>query len=155
MHPYDQAVLTETRRQFFGRAARGLGLTALATLMGENLLGDVLSKSPATGGGLPGLPHFAPKAKRAIYLHMVGAPPQMDLFDYKPGLKDWFDKDFPDSVRRGQRLTTMTSGQSRFPIAPHGFNFQQYGQNWRWVAEPVPDTAKLADDHAIPRSSKT
>jgi hypothetical protein len=154
MHLYDQAVLTETRRQFFGRAARGLGLTALATMMGENLLADVLSK-PSGTGGLPELPHFAPKAKRAIYLHMVGAPPQMDLFDYKPGLKDWFDKDLPDSVRRGQRLTTMTSGQSRFPIAPSVFKFQQYGQGGAWISELLPYTAKMADDIAIMRSLHT
>ena len=105
MHPFDEAIVTETRRQFFGSAARGLGLAALASLLDKGqLLGDIL-KAPS-GNSLPGLPHFAPKAKRAIYLHMVGAPPQMDLFDYKPGLKDWFDKDLPDSVRRGQRLTT-------------------------------------------------
>ncbi|PYV88512.1 MAG: sulfatase [Acidobacteria bacterium] len=154
MHAYDQAVLTETRRQFFGRAARGLGLTALATMMGENLLADVVSK-PQAAGGLPGLPHFAPKAKRAIYLHMVGAPPQMDLLDYKPGLKDWFDKDLPDSVRRGQRLTTMTSGQTRFPIAPSVFKFDQHGQNGAWVSELLPYTAKMTDDIAILRSLHT
>ena len=151
---YDQTVLTETRRQFFGRAARGLGLTALATMMGENLLAGVVSKSQAAGG-LPGLPNFAPKAKRAIYLHMVGAPPQMDLLDYKPGLKDWFDKDLPDSVRRGQRLTTMTSGQSRFPIAPSVFNFQQHGQSGAWISELLPYTAKMTDDIAILRSLHT
>jgi hypothetical protein len=154
MHPYDQAVLTETRRQFFSRAARGLGLTALATMMGENLLADVISK-PQAAAGLPGLPHFAPKAKRAIYLHMVGAPPQMDLFDYKPGLKDWFDKDLPDSVRKGQRLTTMTSGQSRFPIAPSVFNFQQHGRSAAWISELLPYTAKMADDIAILRTLNT
>jgi len=154
MHPYDQAVLTETRRQFFGRAARGLGLTALASMLGENLLADVVSKPPAAGG-LPGLPNFAPKAKRAIYLHMVGAPPQMDLLDYKPGLKDWFDKDLPDSVRRGQRLTTMTSGQSRFPIAPSVFKFDRHGQNGAWVSELLPYTAKMTDDIAILRSLHT
>ena len=78
-----------------------------------------------------GLPHFPPKVKRAIYLHMVGAPPQMDLFDYKPKMKDWYDKDLPESIRQGQRLTTMTSGQSRFPIAPSVFKFAQHGQSGR------------------------
>jgi len=154
MHLYDQTILTETRRQFFGRAARGLGLTALATMMGKDLLADVVSKREALGG-LPGLPHFAATTKRAIYLHMVGAPPQMDLFDYKPGLKDWFDKDLPDSVRRGQRLTTMTSGQSRFPIAPSVFNFQQHGQNGAWISELLPYTSRMADDIAILRSLNT
>ena len=154
MHPFDEAIVTETRRQFFGSAARGLGVAALATLLDKGqLLGDIL-KAPA-GSSLPGLPHFAPKAKRAIYLHMVGAPPQMDLFDYKPGLKDWFDKDLPDSVRRGQRLTTMTSGQTRFPIAPSVFKFQQHGQSGAWVSELLPHTAKMVDDLAIIRSVHT
>src|SRR5512145_457827 len=154
MHPFDQAIITETRRQFFGTAARGLGMAALASLLDKGqLLGDVL-KAPS-GNSLPGLPHFAPKAKRAIYLHMVGAPPQMDLFDYKPGLKDWFDKYLPDSVRRGQRLTTMTSGQTRFPIAPSVFKFQQHGQSGAWVSELLPYTAKMVDDLAIIRSVHT
>ena len=104
MTPEDLSVLNETRRQFFARGARGLGVAALASLMGESAQG--------------GTPHFRPKAKRAIYLHMVGAPPQLDLFDYKPGMKDWFDKDLPDSIRRGQRLTTMTSGQKSKPVLP-------------------------------------
>jgi uncharacterized protein DUF1501 len=154
MHPFDEAIVTETRRQFFGSAARGLGLAALAGLLDKGqLLGDVL-KAPSSNA-LPGLPHFAPKAKRAIYLHMVGAPPQMDLFDYKPGLKDWYDKDLPDSVRRGQRLTTMTSGQTRFPIAPSVFKFQQHGQSGAWVSELLPHTAKMVDDLAIIRSLHT
>jgi len=127
MNPYREAVLVETRRQFFSRSARGLGVTALATMLGENLFANDASQTPASGP-LPGLPQFAPKAKRAIYLHMVGAPPQMDLFDYKPGLKDWYDEELPDSVRKGQRLTAMTADQSRFPIAPSVFKFGQHGQ---------------------------
>lgn len=154
MHPFDEAIVRETRRQFFGTAARGLGLAALASLLDKgNLLGQASKAS--SGVSLPGLPHFAPKAKRAIYLHMVGAPPQMDLFDYKPGLKDWFDKDLPDSIRRGQRLTTMTSGQTRFPIAPSVFKFQQHGQSGAWVSELLPHTAKMVDDLAIIRSVHT
>ncbi|MSO22518.1 MAG: DUF1501 domain-containing protein [Acidobacteria bacterium] len=154
MYPFDEAILTETRRQFFGNAARGLGLAALASLVDKGqVLGEVL-KLPS-GDPLPGRPHFAPKAKRAIYLHMVGAPPQMDLFDYKPGLKDWFDKDLPDFIRRGQRLTTMTSGQTRFPIAPSVFKFQQHGQSGAWVSELLPHTAKMVDDLAIIRSVHT
>lgn len=154
MHPFDEAIVRETRRQFFGTAARGLGLAALASLLDKgNLLGQASKAS--SGVSLPGLPHFAPKAKRAIYLHMVGAPPQMDLFDYKPGLKDWFDKDLPDSIRRGQRLTTMTSGQTRFPIAPSVFKFQQHGQSGAWVSELLPHMAKMVDDLAIIRSVHT
>ena len=134
----DQALLRETRRQFFARGARGLGGLALASL--------------AQGSTLP---HFAPKAKRAIYLHMVGAPPQLDLLDYKPQMEKMFDKDLPESIRQGQRLTTMTSGQSRFPIAPSVFKFQQYGQSGAWISELLPHTAKMADDIAIVRSMHT
>ncbi len=123
-----------TRRQFFGRGATGLGVAALSSLLqAEN------------SGGLPGLPHFAPKAKRIIFMHMIGGPPQMDLFDYKPGMKDWYDKDLPASVRRGQRLTTMTSNQARFPIAPSVYAFKQYGQSGAWLSELLPHTSKIAD----------
>ena len=140
VRPEHDAVLTETRRQFFGRGARGLGGAALATMLGE---------------GATGLPHFPPKVKRAIYLHMVGAPPQMDLFDYKPGMKDWYDKDLPESIRQGQRLTTMTSGQSRFPIAPSVFKFAQHGKGGAWISELLPHTAMMADDLTIIRSMHT
>ncbi len=154
MHPSDKAVLNETRRQFFSQGARGLGIAALATLVGDELRAAPAPKFEAVGGQ-PGLPHFAPKAKRAIYLHMVGAPPQLELYDYKPGMAKWFDKDLPDSIRQGQRLTTMTSGQTRFPIAPSVFKFQQYGQNGAWISELLPHTAKMADDIAILRSLHT
>lgn len=141
--PEDQAVLNETRRQFFARGARGLGAAALASMVGE---------ASTTGTGLP---HFPPKVKRAIYLHMVGAPPQIDLFDYKPKMKDWYDKDLPESIRKGQRLTTMTSGQSRFPIAPSVFKFAQHGQSGAYVSELLPNVAKMADDLTIIRSMHT
>jgi uncharacterized protein (DUF1501 family) len=107
------------------------------------------------GEGRSGLPHFAPKVKRAIYLHMVGAPPQMETFDYKPKMKEWFDKDLPESIRQGQRLTTMTSNQSRFPIAPSVFGFKQYGQSGAYVSELLPNMAKMVDDIAIIRSMHT
>src|SRR5688572_6827754 len=154
MHPVDKSVLLETRRQFFGHGARGLGIAALATLLGDTQTSQAATtKQPPEG--LPGLPHFAPKAKRAIYMHMVGAPSQIDLFDYKPGMKDFYDKDLPDSIRQGQRLTTMTSGQARFPIAPSVFNFQQHGQNGAWISDILPHTAKMADEIAIIRSLHT
>jgi hypothetical protein len=153
MHPSDEAVLAETRRQFFRRGARGLGVAALATVLGDDLRANPSLNT--TVGGLPGLPHFAPKAKRAIYLHMVGAPPQLDLFDYKPGMKEWYDKDLPESIRKGQRLTTMTSGQSRFPIAPSVFKFAQHGKSGAWVSELLPHTASMVDDIAILRSLHT
>jgi hypothetical protein len=146
MHPSDKAVQLETRRQFFGRGARGLGVAALASLFGEGA---------SAKEGLPGLPHFAPKAKRAIYLHMVGGPSQLDLYDYKPVMKDWFDKDLPESIRQGQRLTTMTSGQSRFPIAPSVFKFAQRGQSGAWVSDLLPYTAKMVDDMSIIRTMNT
>ena len=137
------AVLLETRRQLISRGAGGFGALALGTLLAE---GKEQGKE---------LPHFAPKAKRAIYLHMVGAPPQMDLLDYKPGMKDWFDKDLPASIRQGQRLTTMTSGQTRFPIAPSVFKFQQHGQSGAWISELLPNVAKMADELTIIRSMNT
>jgi hypothetical protein len=103
-----------TRRHFFGQGAFGVGAAALASLLPAR----ESAASSVAAGGLPGLPHFAPTAKRAIYLHMNGAPSQMDLFDYKPKMGAMFDADLPESIRMGQRLTTMTSGQARFPIAP-------------------------------------
>jgi hypothetical protein len=152
MHPSDETVLLQTRRQLLGQGARGFGALALAALLGRDAQGAARLESK---GGLPGLPHFAPKARRAIYLHMVGAPPQIELFDYKPQMAEWFDKDLPDSIRQGQRLTTMTSGQSRFPIAPSVFKFQQHGQNGAWISELLPYTARMADDIAIVRSMHT
>jgi uncharacterized protein (DUF1501 family) len=152
MHPEDQTVLAETRRQFFGRGARGIGSIALFSLLAEH--SQAATKNEAVGG-VPGIPHFAPKAKRAIYLHMLGAPPQIETFDYKPGMKDWFNKDLPESIRSGQRLTTMTAGQTRFPIAPSVFKFAQYGKSGAWVSELLPYTAKMVDDIAIVRSMHT
>jgi uncharacterized protein (DUF1501 family) len=143
----EQTLLGETRRQFFRSGAAGLGSLALASLLGAET-------NPAMGG-VPGLPHFAPKARRAIYLHMLGAPPQMETFDYKPKMDEYFDKDLPDSVRQGQRLTTMSSGQTRFPIAPSAFKFAQYGKGGAWVSELLPYTAKMVDDIAIIRSMHT
>jgi len=148
-HPIDPLARAlgaeETRRRFFARGAQGIGALALASLIGDK----------AKAEGLPGLPHFAPKAKRCIYLHLVGAPPQMETFDYKPKMAEMFDKDLPDSIRQGQRLTTMTSGQTRFPIAPSIFKFAQHGKSGAWVSELLPYTAKMVDDIAIIRSMHT
>jgi uncharacterized protein (DUF1501 family) len=147
MNVHDESVLVETRRQLLGRAGYGMGALALKALGA--------STAPTTGGGLPDLPHFAPKAKRIIYLHMVGAPPQMDLLDYKPKMQEWFDKDLPESIRQGQRLTTMTSGQSRFPIAPSVFKFSQQGKSGAWMSELIPNMGKMADDLSIIRTMNT
>jgi hypothetical protein len=137
-----------TRRHFLRRGGSLLGSAALASLMG-----DRLGAAEITGG--PALPHFAPKTKNIIYLHMVGGPPQMDLFDYKPVMNDWYDKDLPESIRKGQRLTTMTSGQARFPIAPSKYQFAQHGKNGMWVTELLPYTAKMVDDLCFIRSMHT
>ncbi|HTU43771.1 MAG TPA: DUF1501 domain-containing protein [Bryobacteraceae bacterium] len=152
MDPIRESMLTETRRQLLSRGTRGLGALALYTLLERHAAAATEKKAV---GGLPGLPHFAPKAKRAIYLHMLGAPPQMDTFDYKPQMADWFDKDLPDSVRQGQRLTTMTSGQARFPVAPSVFKFARYGHSGAYVSELLPYTAKMVDDIAVVRSMNT
>ncbi len=154
MHPIDEYIQLETRRQFFGRGAKGLGLAALGSLMGANAL-PAGAATGAASTGRPDVPHFKPKAKRAIYLFMSGAPAQMDMYDYKPKMADWFDKDLPDSVRKGQRLTTMTSGQSRFPIAPSIYKFKQYGQSGAWISDLLPYTASMADDLAIVKTVHT
>ena len=104
---------------------------------------------------LPGFPHFAPRAKSIIYLHMNGAPSQLDLWDHKPQLQQHYDKDLPDSVRNGQRITTMTSGQARFPVAPSMFKFTQHGQCGRFVSELLPHTAKIVDEIAVIKSVHT
>src|SRR5437764_13025487 len=113
LHPAAQDwVRYETRRQFLRRGANVLGMAALAALAGESSA-EANPRTAIVAG-----PHFAPKAKQVIYLHMVVGPSQMDLYDYKPVMQQYHDKALPDSQRLGQRLTTMTSGQARFPIAP-------------------------------------
>src|SRR5262245_57955692 len=122
MDPMHEYGLGMTRRHFFRQGALGLGTAALASLLAE---GAAPKQGGQRHGGLPALPHFAPKAKRAIYLFMNGGPAQMDLWDYKPKMVEQFDRDLPDSIRQGQRLTTMTSGQKRFPVAPSKYKFAQ------------------------------
>ncbi len=142
-----------TRRQFFAGAGLAMGGVAL------NWLAPRLRAAPAPGTlihpPMPGFPHFAPKAKRVIYLHMNGGPSQLDTFDYKPGLQEHYDVELPGSIRMGQRITTMTSGQARFPVAPSLFNWAQHGKSGAWVSELLPWTAKLVDDLAIVRSVHT
>ncbi len=151
MHPLTEHCLQHTRRAFLGRSALGLGGVAVGALAAE---GSAARGAP--GGVAPG-PDFAPRAKRAIWLFMAGAPPQMDLLDYKPGLAERFDQDLPPSVRAGQRLTTMTSGQSRFPIAPSIYRFDRYdnGGDGAWVSELLPHTGAISDRLAIVRSLHT
>ena len=137
------------RREFLSRGGRGLGSVALASLLGDPRL---YAESAA---GLPGLPHFRPKARRAIWLFPAGAPSQIDTWDYKPALGKMFDKDLPDSVRGNQRLTTMTSEQKRFPVAPSVFDFAQHGESGTWVSSLFPWTAKVVDHLAVVRSVHT
>ncbi|MCA9230388.1 MAG: DUF1501 domain-containing protein [Planctomycetales bacterium] len=153
MDPIQQHFQEETRRHFFKRGALGLGTAALASLLPERPL--TAAAANAAVGGLPELPHFAPKAKRAIYLFMAGAPSQMDMFDYKPEMDNWFDKDLPETVRQGQRLTTMTSGQARFPIAPSKYSFQKYGDSGATISELLPYHSRMVDDIAIVKSVHT
>src|SRR5437016_4786431 len=135
MHPLHEHAQHLTRRQFFGSTGLRLGGTALALLAGRRALAANVTE-PAlptrVHPPLAGLPHFAPKAKAVIYLHMNGGPSQLDTFDYKPGLTGFFDKDLPDSIRMGQRITTMTSGQARLPVAPSLFKFVRHGQCGMW-----------------------
>ncbi len=158
MNLFDEYRTLETRRQFFARGKNALGYAALSTLLGRQFAS--LAAEPSAVGALApnahGLPHFAPKAKRVIYLHMVGGPSQMDLWDYKPGMGEWYDKDLPESVRNGQRLTTMTSGQSRFPIAPSKYKFSQVGKSGVWMnTELMPWQSKVVDDLCLIRSLHT
>ena len=154
MHPAQEHAILHTRRHFLGRSATGIGTAALASLMNPQLFAADGSAPDPTDGVLKQL-HFAPKAKRIIYLFMSGAPSQIDMFDYKPVLDKHFDKDLPDSIRMGQRLTTMTSGQKRFPVAPSIFKFKQHGRHGAWVSELVPHMASIVDDLAIIRSVHT
>ncbi len=133
MHP-----LLMTRRALFGKTATGVGAAALASLLEAE--------------GLPGMPHFAPKAKRVIYLFQSGGPSQMDLFDYKPRLNEFAGKELPESIRNGQRLTGMSASQSTFPVVPSKFTFKQYGPNGAWISELLPHTAKIAGDLTFVRS---
>ena len=137
-----------TRRTFLQRAAGGIGVAALGGLLGTRA-------DAAATPGLPGFPNFAPKAKRIIYLFQSGAPSQMDLFDPKPQLAARRGEDLPASIRKGQRLTTMTSGQSKFPVAPSMFKFDQYGQSGAWFSELMPHMSGLADEWTIIRSLHT
>jgi uncharacterized protein (DUF1501 family) len=138
-----------SRRQFFRKSGTGLGMAALASLLGKHGL--------ASAGSLAGMaPHIAPKAKRVIYISLIGAPSQMDLFDYKPHLHTRFKEDLNGWLKQqGERLTGMTSGQSAFPLAPSIFKFAQHGQSGAWVSELLPWTAKMVDDLCIIKSMHT
>ena len=166
MDPRRETELIMTRRQLFGRASLGVGTAALHRLLGGGLLSGMASlafgdqgKAQAAHhhGGLAGIPHFAPKAKRVIYLFMNGGPSQIDLWDYKPKMREEYDKDLPDHIRNGQRITTMTSGQARFPIAPSRYNFNKHDNNGDgvWVSELLPYTSSVVKELCVIRSMWT
>jgi hypothetical protein len=142
--------LTMTRRQLFGRGGSVVGAAALSSLFGDDHARAHSSERNSS------VPHFPPKAKNVIYLHMVGGPSQIDLYDYKPKMIEMYDQDLPDSIRNGQRLTGMTSGQKRFPVAPSKWKFSQAGECGLWMnQELLPYTAKCVDEMAFVRSMNT
>jgi hypothetical protein len=145
-----------TRRQLFGLAARGIGIGALGSLLGSDLLSAAppqTSRDPKTGG-LPGLPHFAPRAKRIIFLHQSGGPSQLETFDYKPGLSKLQGTQIPDSVRQGQRIA-QTMNQATLAVASSLYGFKQYGQSGTWVSDLLPHTATIVDDITVIKSLHT
>jgi hypothetical protein len=146
MHPSLAAI---NRRTFLTRSAAGLGMVAFRSMLRAE------SSTVTTGGALPGFPHLPPKAKRVIYLFQSGAPSQMDLFDYKPDLEKYRGKNLPDSIRKGQRLTTMTSGQGSFPVAPSIFKFARHGQCGAWLCELLPHASRIVDEIAFIRTMQT
>jgi len=153
MDPMREWELAQTRRQLFGRAATGIGVAALSALLGER---SAHAAPPGnTFRGALKAPHLPPKVKRVIYLFQSGAPSHLDLFDPKPGLAKHFDQDLPDSIRQGQRITGMTSGQKRLPVAPSMFNFSRFGKSGLELSELLPYTGKMADEICLLRSMHT
>ena len=156
MHQQQQTIFN--RRALLNGAAGGFGALALNALFPPTLLGNdhQLMKTPSgVHNALKGLPHFKPRVKRVIYLFQSGAPSQFETFDYKPELEKVRGQDLPESVRQGQRLTGMTSGQKKFPMAPSIFKFAQYGQSGTWMSELLPHTSKIADDICVIRTMYT
>jgi len=147
-HAHDQ----QSRRTFLGQTSLGLGAVALSSLLNTGKL--LAEPGPAPAGAL-GKPHFAPKAKRVIYLFQSGAPSHLDLYDYKPKLETMWGQDLPESVRKGQRLTGMTAGQSRFPLAASAFKFGRYGPSQMPVSELLPNIGGIAGDATFIRSMHT
>lgn len=146
MDPILEHRLLLTRRHFFGRMAQGIGTAALASLLNPGLFQSLASELQS---GPARKPHFQPKAKRVIYLFMAGGPAQMELLDYKPALAKLHNSELPDSVRMGQRITTMTSGQKAFPVVKPIFNFSQHGKSGTWISELLPHIGSIADDICV------
>src|SRR5712692_6438823 len=149
----DEFKLAMTRRHFFARNSVGLGTAALASLLNSNGFAAGVETHPKTGG-LADLPHFAPKAKRVIFLHQSGGPSQLETFDYKPSLVRYQGTQIPDSVRQGQRVA-QTMGQASLLLASSAYAFAQHGKSGTWVSELLPHTAKIVDDIAIIKTMNT
>ncbi len=154
-NPLRDYLVGQTRRQFFASAGVSAGSIALSGLLGQSAkaaAGESKNYGSGVHPSIPGLPHFPAKAKRIIYLHWNGAPSQLDTWDYKPDLHKHFGIDLPESVRNGQRLTTMTSGQAKFPVAPSKFKFSQMGKSGTWVSELLPHIGTQVDKIALMRT---
>ncbi|MBI3720958.1 MAG: DUF1501 domain-containing protein [Fimbriimonas ginsengisoli] len=154
MNPLFEHVLRVTRREFFGRGTAGIGVAALAGLLGR----DLFAAPPLGKQGfpaVPGLPHFPPKARRVVVLWQGGAPSQVDLFDYKPGLARRRLEELPESVRAGTRLSTMTASQKKYPILPAIKPFRQYGKCGLWMSEMLPHMGSMADDLCLVKTMRT
>ncbi len=162
MNPLLAAEALHTRRQFFGRSAMGVGTAALASLLGRDAFAASPPLSPSlplpvrrSVPGLPDLPHFAPKAKRVIYLFQNGAPSHVDLFDYKPKLREWHGKQIPDEVAGGKRFSTMTGNQTARPVLGEISKFSQHGKSGAWVSDFLPQIASISDDLCFVKSLHT
>ena len=157
MNPLDEGHALYTRRQFFGKSVLGLGTAALASLIGKDAWAAAGAMPGARRGvpGLPELPHFAPKAKRVIYLFQNGAPSHVDLFDYKPKLRAMHGQQIPDAVVGGRRFSTMTGDQVARPVLGEIANFAQHGKSRAWVSDFLPRTAEIVDDLCFVKSMYT
>src|SRR6267154_4772861 len=154
MDPRIEHAINVSRRMFLRRTGVSLGTMALAELLHDDLFAETAAPDGSATGGLKGLPHFAPTAKRVIYIFNAGGPSQLELYDYKPGLEKLRATDLPESIR-GARLTTMTATQEHFPIAPSIFKFAQHGKSGAWLSELLPNLAKQADDLLFIKSMHT
>lgn len=155
MDPVHEHFLNINRRHFLSRASLGIGGMALASLLPGCIDNGGPAASPDFSQGIMDALHFAPKAKRVIYLFQSGGPSQFELFDYNPMLEKMVGEDLPESVRQGQRLTGMTSGQSSFPLAPSKYAFKQHGQSGAWMSELLPYTSQIADELCVIKSMHT
>ena len=163
MNPLTENRRHITRRALFAKTATGIGTAALAYLFNQELFGAPATTQATTSAatqraairGLAGLPHFPAKAKRVVYMFQNGAPSHVDLFDYKPKLREWQGKEIPAEIQGGKRLSTMTSGQKAKPVLAEITKFAQHGNSGAWVSDFLPQTAAIADDLCFVKSMHT